>query len=137
MSSPCPCVEDIIARCTAAATNPHGGSKLQLIRHWRPAPYGLRRIRWRRAPIDCRLAGKTQPPQMQMIRSRSRATDGPAGVEEAKRQAQRRTNVVVASHQQIKSTRSRVLDGDYATSTCRNQAQPWASIPSPTDAEAE
>ena len=45
MSSPSPCVADTIARSTAAATKPHGGGRLGLIRPSRLARCGSKHIR--------------------------------------------------------------------------------------------
>ena len=44
MSSPSPCVEDTIARSTAAATKRLGGRAPDLIRSSRPGRFGLRRV---------------------------------------------------------------------------------------------
>jgi hypothetical protein len=47
MSSPSRSAADTIARCTAAATKPHGGGKSGSIRPSLPGSCGCRRIRWR------------------------------------------------------------------------------------------
>lgn len=51
MSTPFPCVEDTIARCTVAAMKPRGGAKPRLIRPLLPARYGSKHTRCRQIPL--------------------------------------------------------------------------------------
>ena len=72
MNSQSPYVEDTIASCISAATKPHGGTELELIRHCRLGLCGSRRIRSRQARIDCQ------------DRVKIRGRDGTAVVEQTK-----------------------------------------------------